>query len=85
MFLKILLTTTTAKIIPAHDFPNIILFKIFNRINLNFGVALIALNSILLRQIKSSYQLIAVYLFKEDESEDSVGAKPEVIGGEPFP
>ena len=57
MFLKILLTTTTAKIIPAHDFPNIILFKIFNRINLNFGVTLIALDFILLRKIKSGCQL----------------------------
>ena len=27
----------TAKILPAHYFPNIILFKIFNRINLNYG------------------------------------------------
>ena len=57
MFLKILLTTTTAKIIPAHDFPNIILFKIFNRINLKFGVTLIALDFILLRKIKSGCQL----------------------------
>ena len=57
MFLKILLTTTTAKIIPAHDFPNIILFKIFNRINLHFGVTLIALDLILLRKIKSGCQL----------------------------
>ena len=57
MFLKILLTTTTAKIIPAHDFPNIILFKIFNRINLHFGVTLIALDFILLRKIKFVCQL----------------------------
>merc|ERR1719400_1624384 len=26
-----------------------------------------------------------VCLFKEDESEDSVGAQSEVVGGEPFP
>ena len=49
--------TTTAKILPAHDFPNIILFKIFNRINLNFGVTLIALDFNLLRKIKSGCQL----------------------------
>ena len=49
--------TTTAKILPAHDFPNIILFKIFNRINLNFGVTLVALDFNLLRKIKSGCQL----------------------------
>ena len=32
----------------------------------------------------TSWSLIT-YLFKEDESEDSVGAQPEVVGGEPFP
>ena len=47
----------TGKILPAHYFPNRILFKIFNRINLNFGVALIALDIILLRKIKSGCQL----------------------------
>ena len=48
---------TTVKIVPAHDFPNIILFKIFNRIKLNFGVTLIALDLISLRKIKSSCQV----------------------------
>ena len=52
MFLKILLTTTTAKIIPAHDFPNIILFKIFNRINNYFGVTIVAVDLKLLRKNK---------------------------------
>ena len=35
---------TTAKILPAHYYPNIILFKIFNRINLNFGVTIVAMD-----------------------------------------
>ena len=51
------LTITAAKIMPVHDFPNIVLFKNVNRINLNFGVALIALDIILLRKIKSGCQL----------------------------
>ena len=42
----------TAKILPAHYFPNIILFKIYNRINLNFGVIIVALDLKLLRKIK---------------------------------
>ena len=32
----------TAKILPAHYFPNIILFKIFIRINQNFDVTIVA-------------------------------------------
>ena len=32
----------------------------------------------------TSWSLIT-YLFKEDEGEDSMGAQPEVVGGEPFP
>ena len=34
----------TAKILSAHNFPNIILFKIFKRINLNFGVITVAVD-----------------------------------------
>ena len=49
----------TAKILPALYFPNIILFKIFNRINLNFGGTIVALNLKLLRKIKSGCQLAA--------------------------
>ena len=47
----------TAKILPAHYFPNIILFKVFNRINLNFGVTIVAVDLKLLRKIKSGCQL----------------------------
>ena len=42
----------TAKILPAHYFPNIILFKIFNRINLIFGVTIVAVDLKLLRKNK---------------------------------
>ena len=42
----------TAKILLAHYFPNIILFKISNRINLNFGVTIVALDLKLLRKNK---------------------------------
>ena len=35
---------------PAHYFPNIILFKIFNRINLDFGVTIVAVDLKLLRK-----------------------------------
>ena len=42
----------TAKILPAHYFPNIILFKIFNRINQNFGVTIVAVDLKLLRKNK---------------------------------
>ena len=48
---------TTAKILLAHYFPNIILFKISNRINLNFDVNIVALDLKLLRKIKSGCQL----------------------------
>ena len=43
---------TTVKVLPAHYFPNIILFKISNRINLNFGVTIVALDLKLLRKNK---------------------------------
>ena len=42
----------TAIIWPAHYFPNIILFKIFNRINLIFGVTFVAVDLKLLRKNK---------------------------------
>ena len=42
----------TAIIWPAHYFPNIILFKIFNRINLIFGVPIVAVDLKLLRKNK---------------------------------
>ena len=42
----------TAKILLAHYFPNIILFKISHRINLNFGVTIVALDLKLLRKNK---------------------------------
>ena len=43
---------TTDKILFAHYFPNIVLFKIYNRINLNFDVTIVALDLKLLRKIK---------------------------------
>ena len=43
---------TTDKILLAHSFPNIVLFKIYYRINLNFGVTIVALDLKLLRKIK---------------------------------
>ena len=43
---------TTAKILLAHYFPNIILFKIFNRINQNFGVTIVAVDLKLSRKNK---------------------------------
>ena len=42
----------TGKMLPAHYFPNIILFKIFNRINLIFGVTIVAVDLKLLRKNK---------------------------------
>ena len=47
----------TAKILPAHYFQNIILFKIFNKINLNFGVTIVAVDLKLLRKINPGRQL----------------------------
>ena len=43
---------TTAKILLAHYFPNIILFKISDRINLIFGVTIVASDLKLLRKNK---------------------------------
>ena len=51
------LMNTTDKILPAHSFPNIVLFKIYNRINLNFGVTIVALDLKLLSKIKWGCQL----------------------------
>ena len=50
----------TAKILPAHYFPNIILFKIFNRINLNFGVTIAAVDLKLLRKNKIELPIITL-------------------------
>ena len=44
--------TISAKTLPAHYFPKIILFKIFNRINLNFGVTIVAVDLKLSRKNK---------------------------------
>ena len=44
--------STTAKILPAQYFPNIILFKIFNRTNLYFGITIVAVDLKLLRKNK---------------------------------
>ena len=49
MFIYKFPRTTTAKIFPAHYFSNMILFKIFNSMNLNFGVILVALDLMLLK------------------------------------
>ena len=52
----------TAKILPAHYFPNIILFKIFNRINLNFGVTFVAVDLKLLRKNKIKLPITSFFL-----------------------
>ena len=51
----------TAKILPVHYFPNITLFKIFNGINQNFGVTIVAVDLKLLR--KNKIGLPINYLF----------------------
>ena len=43
---------TTDKILLAHYFPNIVLFKMHYRINLSFGVTIVALDLKLLRKNK---------------------------------
>ena len=50
---------TTDKILLAHSFPNIVLFKIYNKIYLNFGVTIVALDLKLFRKIKPGCQLAA--------------------------
>ena len=65
----------TAKILEAHYFPNIILFKIFNRINLNFGETLVEENFlIVLRKIKSSFQLPLKFVKSKKTSLDTFWA-----------
>ena len=49
---------TRAKILPAHHFPYVILFKIFSRINLNFGATIAALDLKLLRKNKIELPII---------------------------
>ena len=44
------LMNTRAKILSAYYIPNMIIFKIFNRINLYFGVTIVALDLKLLRK-----------------------------------
>ena len=51
---------TTVKVLPAHYFPNIILFKISNRINLNFGVTIAAVDLKLLRKNKIELPIITL-------------------------
>ena len=41
---------TTAKIFPAHYFPNMFLFKIFNRINLSVGATIVRVDLKLIRK-----------------------------------
>ena len=48
----------TAKILSAHYFPNITLLKISNRINLNFGVTIAAVDLKLLRKNKIELPII---------------------------
>ena len=54
----------TAKILPAHYFPNIILFKIFNRINNYFGVTIVAEDLKLLRKNKIGLPIINFIFLK---------------------
>jgi len=54
----------TAKILPAHYFPNIILFKIFNRINNYFGVTIVAVDLKLLRKNKIGLPIIHFIFLK---------------------
>ena len=51
--------TTTDKILRAHYFSNLVLFKIYGRINLNFGVTSVSLDLKLFRKIKPGCQLAA--------------------------
>ena len=49
---------------PAHYFPNIILFKIFNRINLNFGVAFVAVDLKLFRKNKIKLPITILFFLQ---------------------
>ena len=57
----------TAKILPAHYFPNIILFKIFNRINNYFGVTIVAVDLKLLRKNKIGLPIINFFFFLNEK------------------
>ena len=50
IFIQFFSKNTTAKILLTRYLPNRILFKISNRINLNFGVIIVALDLKLLRK-----------------------------------
>ena len=52
IFIQFFSKNTTAKILLARYLPNRILFKISNRINLSFGVIIVALDLKLLRKNK---------------------------------
>ena len=66
VFLKVI-HKSDAKILPAYYFPNMILFKIFNEINLSFGVILVACDLILLRKMILSCQLpLIIFENKKD-------------------
>ena len=52
----------TAKILSAHNFPNIVLFKIFKRINLNFCVTFVAVDLKLLRKNKIKLPITSFFL-----------------------
>ena len=52
IFIQFFSKNTTAKILLARYLPNRILFKISKRINLNFGVIIVALDLKLLRKNK---------------------------------
>ena len=60
----------TAKILPAHYFPNIILFKIFNRINLNFGVTFVAVDLKLLRKNKIKLPITLLFFSTSEKCLD---------------
>ena len=60
----------TAKILPAYYFPNIILFKIFNRINLNFGVTFVAVDLKLLRKNKIKLPITILFFSTSEKCLD---------------
>ena len=52
IFIQFFSKNTTAKILLARYLPNRILFKISNRINLNFGVTLVEVDLMILTKVK---------------------------------
>ena len=54
----------TAKILSAHNFPNIVLFKIFKRINLNFCVTFVAVDLKLLRKNKIKLPITILFFLQ---------------------